>query len=316
MKPPDEKNQVPAPPAGETQQTPPATPPAAPPAAKTAQEVQTQAAQRAAKDYVADPPPKPAGEQQAAPPAKEEAPKETPPKAKEATLTGDEEQLPDAELYKLSPKALEKRLARASSAETKKLFESLGVKDADELKAKVAKAKAADEAAETARLAQLSKEEKLAEDLAKVTAERDGWKTKHEQTLTSQQMKETQGHYEKIAAEFLDPDYVEDELPRLGKFLVGKYDDKELADLPDDVVRAYFKARVAAKPKLGKDAAPPPPPEKKGLTTTAPATKGDERPAPPKAPAGPVSYKPKPGETPEERRAVAAEIRKNTGISF
>lgn len=284
--------------------------PETPAPAKTAQDLVRERAQAEAAPLALKPADAPAAapkETPAAPPAKE---------TRRAILAGDEDDLPDADVLEMPKKALESRLKRASKQELAKLFEAVGVKDRAEFDAKWSKVKEAEAAAEAARVAQLSKEQALEEENARLKASEQAWKARHAEAVNAQQFRETQQATVRLAEKYIDPEFTELVLPKLGAYLVGKYKDDELKDLPDSVVEGFFKEYAEKHPKvaLAPPAAPPAPPKVVKLTNGAP--KEAEAPAPPKGPPAAVSYKPKPGETPEERRAAQAEIRKNTGISF
>jgi hypothetical protein len=248
--------------------------------------------------------------------AKETPPPPAPPKEKKvAKLAGEDDDGGDADEVQLPKKAFTERLDRARKAGLKELLEAYGVKDKAELDAKLAKLKEHDDKAEAERVAQLSREEKLAEENTRAKAEAEQWRAKYEGQVQAQEIGKAQAWSERIAAQYLDPDYVEDELPKLGKYLTDKYSDDEMKDLPESVLHDWFKERVAKKPKLGKDfdaeaakAAPP----KVPLGAKPPA---EGSPVPPKGAPAPTDFRPKKGETPEQRRAAAAEIREKYGIS-
>lgn len=302
MKPPDEKTLV-ADPSKPAEATTPAA--AVPPAAPKGGGITTS---HDTEEALAAPP----AAQQAAPPA---APAKAEPKRVRVSDADDE--LPDdADIYELPKKDFDKRMKRASGAELKKLYERLGVKDGAELDAKFARVKEGEAAAEAARVAQLSNEQRLTEENARLKAESAEWRAKHEQTVTRHQIDEQHAALAKVVGEFIDPDYVDVEMELLGRHLVSKYRDDELADLPEEAITGYLKDRVAKKPKLGKDAASPaapPPPERRPLGAKPSEA---EKPAPAKGPPALADYRPKKGETPAERRAANAEIRQKFGISF
>jgi hypothetical protein len=243
---------------------------------------------------------------QADPPAKKEPTR--------ATLAGDEDDLPNVDFLEMPKKAFEKRLKKASQAELNRTYEKYGVKDGDELAAMIKEARDNRAAQEEARKAQLSKEERLEEERTAILAERDEWKTKYERRVQLEEIKEQSSALGKMAAEFIDPEFVEDELPKLAKYLTAKFTDEELKHLSDDVVRDYWKDLAAKRPKIAltKTEAAKPPQEKQPLRTGAvdknpPAAKSDDQ--------KPKSFAPKKDangrtiETPEEARAAREAMR-------
>jgi hypothetical protein len=239
------------------------------------------------------------------------APKETPPKDVEVGAEGD---IPEgAEFVRMPKKALKARLESATRSELKALFTEFGVDSKDALKSKLDKLKLAEEKEEADRLAALSREERLAEEKTRAEAQAAEWKTKFEQRVASEEIAKAQTHTSKLLGDLIDPDYLDVELPKLAQFLVGKYSDKELQDLPDSVIVDWAKERVKSKPKLAKDfTGAPPQVERQGLSTTA----RTETPPAKKEGEGPKDFRPQKGETPEQRRAAQAEIRKATGYNF
>jgi hypothetical protein len=247
------------------------------------------------------PPPAPAQ----AEPAAAKGPKEI------LVSDGGEIEADASDVLKLPKKAFDERLKGASKSTLNKLFEALGVKDRAELDALAKEARDSRTEKEAARQEKLTAEEKLREQMQTTVADRDAWKAKYEQSVSAREMSEQRSQITKIAAKYVDEDYIQDQLPLLAKFLTSKYEDNELKDLPDDVIDKWFQERVAARPKLAKDGPPPPAPEKAGVQTgskTATAPSGTEAPKQEgfwlrRDATGKVI------ETEEERRAVRAKMR-------
>lgn len=230
---------------------------------------------------------------------------------KKFRLTDDDEDLPQgAELFEISAKALDSRLQRASQKEIKKLFDSMGVKDHDELQAKLAAAKAKEEEDEAKRLATLTNEQKLQEERDRYQRERDEWKTKFESAEEQKLIGEAHTRVADIAKKLLDSDYLEDELPRFGRYLAKTYSPEQIDALDDATIEKYFTDRIVEKPKLGKDfgAAPPTPPVllQRPLTT---GPKENMRPTPKKIQVGQRSFSPR-ADNPMSREEAKAEARK------
>lgn len=175
------------------------------------------------------------------------APVERVPTRKLISDTDDE--IPDnAELLEMSPRNLKGRMERYSK---KQLKERFGVDDFDQIKAQLAELDAYKKNEEDKRLAQLTETDRLKEQLLQSEAAREKAETRARDLQESRIIESEDRRVMNIAAKYLDPDYIDTEIPRLAKFLYSCTED-ELRNA-DDVIDAWFKHRVEEKPKLGKD---------------------------------------------------------------
>lgn len=197
-----------------------------------------------------DPATPPPATQQAAPPTSDET-QAPPPRPSAVTLGDDDDEIPEgASLLQLSRNALSKRLDRATKKQLKAQF---GTDNVDEIKAKLQKAQEYERSQEEQRRAQLSEVDRWKEDA-------DSWKRKYSDLETkvknerrASMISTEHNRVTSIAKEFLDADYLDTELPIFARELSSKYSRQEMEQLGDDAIRAYFKKRIEAKPKLAKD---------------------------------------------------------------
>lgn len=193
-------------------------------------------------------------------PATELAPKKDPatPSAeagpKRAKVGGDDDEVPDdAELIELSPSALKKRIARASTTEQKALFARLGVDNADQLEKKVAKWQKLETEAEERARAEMSERERLETDLRK----EQGLRAAAEQSVRAARIERVvdkeESRLTRMAERFVDPDYVDVVLPKLAKHLKSEYTDDQLKALKDKDLEKWFKEEIERRPKLARD---------------------------------------------------------------
>jgi len=180
---------------------------------------------------------------------------ETPPKDLKRVKLGASDEIPsDANLLELSPSSLKKRLERATAAELKSRF---GTDDPEAIK------KDLDELAEfrankeTARQAQLTKEQKLEE---QVNIERQGRLTAESAAREAAALRDydrDERRMSHIAGKFVDEDYVDGELTKFAKHLTQEFTAKQLGKMKDSEFAAeaekFFTARIETKPKLAKN---------------------------------------------------------------
>lgn len=222
----------------------------------------------------------PTPEPKKAPEAKAE-PKVTPEAKQPKKLSGDDDEIPeDEDLLQMSPRALKARLTRASKSQLKEAF---GTDDIEAIKKKLAAGEEYEAKKEEDRKATLSKEEKLKEERDAALKEARETKTALEASKIANIVEKQDTRMSRIAGNHLDPDYIESELPRLARAVLKAVEDgdKKLLKNEDAWIENYFKERVAAKPKLGKDFGSTPEggtPEPKKLPFTNGA--GGSRPTP------------------------------------
>lgn len=205
----------------------------------------------------------PAGAQGAAPTTQAE-----PPPARPSAITlGDDDEIPEgASLLQLSKSALGKRLDRATK---KQLKDQFGTDNVEEIKKKLDAAAEYERTKEEQRRAQLTEVERYKEDAAAWRKKHDALEARWKGEKRAQMISSGHQMVTSIAKEFIDPDYLDTELPYFARELAAKYSKDEMDSLGEDAIRAYFKKRVETKPKIGKDfgvttqqtteAKPPPP---------------------------------------------------------
>lgn len=184
---------------------------------------------------------------QAAPPTQEAPPSKPSP----ITLGDDDDEIPEgASLLQLSKNALTKRLDRATKKQLKAQF---GTDNVEEIKAQIAKAKEYERTQEEQRRAQMSEVDRAKEDAKTWQRKYQDLETKVKTERRAQVIATEHNRVTTIAKEFLDPDYLDTELPIFARELSAKYSREEMEQLGDDAIRAYFEKRVQVKPKLGKN---------------------------------------------------------------
>lgn len=168
-------------------------------------------------------------------------------------LVGDDGEIPtDAELIEMSPKALKSRLDR----ETKKtLRERFGSDDVDQIKARLDKLAEFEEREEAARLAAMSEQEKLKEQLQASEAARQAAEDRMEEYRLSQDVERGDTVVRGIVEQKIDPDYVDEVMAKVARHILS-LDDDEITD-EKGVVASFVDEYLEKKPKLAKDYAPP-----------------------------------------------------------
>lgn len=168
-------------------------------------------------------------------------------------LVGDDGEIPtDAELIEMSPKALKSRLDR----ETKKtLRERFGSDDVDQIKARLDKLAEFEEREEAARLAAMSEQEKLKEQLQASEAARQAAEDRMEEYRLSQDVERGDTVVRGIVEQKIDPDYVDEVMAKVARHILS-LDDDEITD-EKGLVATFVDEYLEKKPKLAKDYAPP-----------------------------------------------------------
>ncbi len=169
----------------------------------------------------------------------------------------------DANLLKLTPAALTKRLDRYSK---KQLSEHFGTDDVEKIKSDLAELATARQEREEARRAALSKEEKLKEDLEREKKRAEKAEADHKRVLDAQAFSEYDRSAEVVLAKHVDPELVDVAVIKLKKHVLG-LDDDELLE-PEKVFEQWAKDWTKKNPKYARASEAPPPP-KKPLTTGA-----------------------------------------------
>jgi hypothetical protein len=207
--------------------------------------------QKGAPAAKADPAPEKAPEKaKAAPEVKEEKPA----KAKGEVDIADEDEIPsDAQLLKLTPGALNKRLDRFSRAQ---LREHFGTDDVSKIKESLAEYQELKAKQEEERRAQLTKEQKLEEDLQKEKAE----KLKAQAQAKKAEDQIVYAEYDRVASsvieQYFDPEVAEFAMTKLRAHVKDLDDD----DVPQDAKGAkkffddWAKKYVEKNPRYAKPA--------------------------------------------------------------
>lgn len=202
----------------------------------------------------------------------------------------DDDDLPnDSQLLELSSAALAKRLKRHSS---KELREHFGTSDPEEIKAKLAKLADYESKEEEARRARLEEKTRLEEDLAKERTRAEAAEARAKSVQEERIVEKEERRISRLAEKHVDPDYVEDVLPKLRSHLLETYSEKQLSKLTDSDIESFFKKLVESKPKLGKDFSAPVVEAKKPETKPLTNGVGDARPAPASAASTAPEYRP------------------------
>jgi hypothetical protein len=220
------------------------------------------------------PPPPAAGLAPTPPPAPDPGQRAPLPPTKKLIKLADADDIPDdADLLEMSPRALKSRLERHSKKELRDRF---GTDDTDDIKAKLDKLSEFEAKAEKDRLAQLSEVEQWKERAAKAERERDEAFTRARDAQEARIVDREDTRITGLAAKYLDPDYIEESLYKLARYLRDEVDASDLKKNANGVIEDWFKKLVEKKPKLGKDfGAAGPPPKPVPLTNgTEPARPG------------------------------------------
>lgn len=164
-------------------------------------------------------------------------------------LSDSDEDIPtDADTIEMSPRAFRARLERFTK---KQLREQFGTDDPTAIKAQQEELARYRQEREQHRIAQMSETERLKEELTRERGMREAAEQQFQHAEDSRVIDDVQRKVNDFANRYMDADYHEVELPRLKKFIMGCSE----ADLenPDEVIEEWFKRRIEAKPKLGRD---------------------------------------------------------------
>lgn len=194
---------------------------------------------------------------------------------KRVALKGDDDELPDdADLFELTPRALKSRLTRHTKKEIKAIF---GTDDVDEIMAKQKRLEALEQAEKKREEETLSATQKLEKERDTEKARADAAEIKARDMAEQRVFDKQENRLTRIADKFLDSDYIEDNLPKLAKWLKRNFTKVELKTLKDKDIQPFFENLIEKKPKLAKDYDP-----EKAKPKKVPAdnsVKNNERPA-------------------------------------
>lgn len=237
-------------------------------------------------------------------------------------LIGDEDEIPnDTEtLLEMKPSHLKGRLQRATAQERKTLFAQFGVESAEGLQSKLDKLRDLEEKEEAQRLAQMTEVDRLNEQLTKEREARSAAEARVQQIQDTQVIEREDRRVLSIMEKHLDPDTIEDLIPKLARHLNGK-SVEDLAN-PDAVIEAWCKEFVEKKPKFGKDYAAaasdakkdePAPVKQIPLDNGAKGARPDGNPVPPSEASGKT---PKPGQPNSMSQAELAAYKRQHGLNY
>lgn len=176
-------------------------------------------------------------------------------------LTGDEDELPeDDELFTLSKAALEKRMARAGRKELRDRF---GTDDHEKIKADLAELKTLREEREAARLAQLSKEERLEAEKAAAEKKAADAEAKLSELEDKRDISQVDRQFAKIgekhlAAKWLDKDSWREALYDELRVHLREETDGDPKKVTDKMVEKFFEKYAKDNPEVARKAAEKP----------------------------------------------------------
>lgn len=204
----------------------------------------------------------------------------TPPAAPVAKSLAETEEVSNDALYQLKGSEFTKRLDRFSRKELKDRF---GTDNYDDIKGKLDKLATFEADAETKRLATLSNEEKLKEQLNTAQREAAQAKAQLEATQVRDARRKETIRIGKLAQTAIDSTMLKYALVEFSSHLKKTYTPKQMDALTDAEIQKYFKDLAKAQPKFAKAAASaaPPPAAKPTTTLTTGARPGVARPKPP-----------------------------------
>lgn len=169
---------------------------------------------------------------------------------------------PDADLLELSTKALKSRLDRHSRAQLKERF---GTDDPAAIKTRLDKLEAMEKAEEDKRLAEMTENDRLKEQLATETRAREHAETRYRDMRERQMLEQEDRRVFSVTEKYIKPKMIKRWLPDLAAH-IASMDEDELKD-PDAVIEAWCKKQVEEFPEIAKDFV---------VTTTAEATAAAE----------------------------------------
>lgn len=185
-------------------------------------------------------------------PAKADAPKDKDAPKAPRKLKEDEELDDEEEIVQLSSRALQSRLLRASRKEKQAMLEALGVKDEDELKAKLAKLAKHDADAEERKRKDMSEKERMEADLKKARTEAEQATFRMRVVVEERAVDQVNDRISKIVLKHVDDEYVEDVIPKLAK-KVSDYIEEHKKDPSDAKIEKMTQEVVATKPRYARE---------------------------------------------------------------
>lgn len=226
------------------------------------------------------------------------------PKGPSATAIGDDDEVPEnADLLQLSKTALAKRLTRHTKSELKERF---GTDDFDDIKAKLVKFAEYEAEKEAARVAALSEQEKLKEELAEANKRAEKAETKHAKALEQQAFSEYDREAEGVVGTLVADKHVKRVVRELKEHVLT-LDDEELKK-PKKVFESWAKDFIKENPEFARTA----PPEIKKIPITNGADPNGRR---ERADVDMATKTPKPGQPNSMSKAEFANYKRSRGLS-
>lgn len=195
-------------------------------------------------------PERPEGQQQPAgkPEGGQPQPKEAKAGAerKRVALEADEEIPADADLIELSPRALKSRLERATKRELKERF---GVDDPKVIAERLAKLEALEKAEEEKRLADLTEQDRLKEQLKAAEERAQRTEQRFTKYRSRQEVEKTDRHVAGIMGQHIAPKFLQRWVPDLKRY-VETFTDEDLAR-SDELIAEWCAKQVEESPEIG-----------------------------------------------------------------
>lgn len=191
----------------------------------------------------------PAAAAPAAPPAAPTTPSVVAPIERTPTrkiLSADDDSLPEADAFEISPSAFKKRLERHGKAQLKQLFGTDNVEEIMEMKRQNEEFKAKQEAD---RLAQMTESERYRTQMEQEKANAAHWKTQYETYVETQALREQDQQMTKLASAYVNPKCMNYMMMEFATHLQG-VEESEIGE-PAAYADAWFKSYITANPEFG-----------------------------------------------------------------
>lgn len=201
---------------------------------------------------------------------------------KRARLADEGDDIPaDAELLEMSQKALKSRLDRHSK---KSLRDRFGTDDPDAIQAKLDKLDAMEKAEESKRLAEMTENDRLKEQLATEQKARAAAEQRYSDMRERQVLEQEDRRVLGIAEKFIKPKFIKRWIPDLAAHIAG-LDEEDLRN-PEQVIESWCRAQAEENPEISVASPPPAPPAPPVPPPRVPITTGPEATKPTVTPSG------------------------------
>lgn len=168
-------------------------------------------------------------------------------------IESDDDDLPeDAELFELSPRALQSRIARATKKELKERF---GTDNVDEIKQKLERADELQAKEEERVRAEMSEKERLEADLAVERRRAEAAELRLQKVEDAREYETMYKKVSSVAGKYVDPEYQDQAIELLQRDMRSNWRNADFDDEKGAYKRMdeFFKGLIERKPKLGKD---------------------------------------------------------------